>query len=603
MCSIFGIIGEYNETQAKTALSTLSHRGKDHCGIVQTNELFFAHHRLSIIDTQTKANQPFKYKHILLSFNGEIYNFKALKKELKNTFSFQTTSDTEVIIAAYLKWGIDFVSKFRGMFAIALLDNNTLYLFRDRLGKKPLFYLYTKSFIFASEIKALVPFLHKKEMNEDALMSYLSFLAPTPPHTFFKGIQKLGAGEYLKYDLHDKKIEVKKYFDLLEITPNIITSRDEAIFTLESLLKDSIALRLNADVPMASLLSGGIDSATINAYASQLGKNLQTYTLGYKEYTKYDERNNARESAEILGLKNKEIIISKNDFINASDKVLNHLDEPLNDPASIPLYLLFKDIAKDGYKVVLSGEGSDEIFLGYRQYFEFLDIQTASSLKNKNWLKNYFKSNYSQNREWEYYKRIFNVQLLFRTSGENFTDLQKNALMKRNVKDNQALKYLKPYRDKFELSAHEDESIWYSYIDLQLFQAEHFLTKLDRMSMAHSIESRTPFLDHELISVIFSIKPSLRYEDSITKSLLKSIVKPLVGERITQRNKKGFSSPYMEYLIDSSKLQLIIEVNNKTKIFKSKELLGLLEASSKGNFKQHIWGLYVLSVWLNKHFL
>jgi asparagine synthase (glutamine-hydrolysing) len=251
----------------------------------------------------------------------------------------------------------------------------------------------------------------------------------------------------------------------------------------------------------------------------------------------------------------------------------------------------------------LSGEGSDELFLGYRQYFEFLDIQLMSKLKNKNWLKKYFRSNYSQNREWEYYKRIFDDTLLFRTSGETFTDLQKNALMKRNVKDNQALKYLKNYRDRFEASTHTNESIWHSYIDLNHFQAEHFLTKLDRVSMAHSIESRTPFLDHKLASAVFTIDPKLRYEDGVTKSLLKQIMKPHLNEQILKRKKKGFSNPYMEYLIDANRLELIKEVNAQTGMFKTKELNELINSASTGGFKQHIWGLYVLSVWIKKWML
>lgn len=601
MCGIFGIIGEYDENLTKSALAKISHRGIDNCGIIQEKNLFFAHHRLSIQDINSHANQPLKHENILLSFNGEIYNFKELKKELESDFNFKTDSDSEVIIAAYKKWGLDFVNHLRGMFAIALLDSNTLYLFRDRLGKKPLFYLKDKSFIFASEIKALTPFLQKNELNEDALMSYLSFLTPTPPHTFFKKINKLAAGEYLT--LESGKVEVKRYWDLLDSKPNIITSRDEAINSLENLLEESINIRLNSDVPMASLLSGGIDSATLNAYALKNGKNLQTYTIGYDGFSKYDERQNAKENAEFLGLKNKEIVISQDDFITTSDDVLDSLDEPLNDPASIPLYILFKNIAKDGYKVVLSGEGSDELFLGYRQYFEFLDIQKAGELKHKNWLKNYFKANYSQNREWEYYKRIFNDTLLFRSSGENFTDLQKNALMKRNVKDNQALKYIESYRERFENSSHTDESIWYSYIDLNLFQAEHFLTKLDRVSMAHTIESRTPFLDHKLASTIFSIAPHLRYEDGVTKSLLKEIVKPYLGEKIINTKKKGFSNPYMEYLLNTDKLELIKEVNIQTGMFKTKELNEYINNASKGVFKQHIWGLYVLSVWIKKHLL
>jgi asparagine synthase (glutamine-hydrolysing) len=487
------------------------------------------------------------------------------------------------------------------MFAIALLDDDTLYLFRDRLGKKPLFYMQDKSFIFASEIKALVPFLSKVEMDEDALLSYLSFLAPTPPFTFFKGIKKLGASEYLIYK--NEKFEIKKYYDILDTTPNTITCRDEAVSILEAKLKESINMRLNSDVPMASLLSGGIDSATINYFAKQSAVELQTYTLGYENFSKYDERENAKQSADFLGLKNKAIEINQNDFIDASDKVLDTLDEPLNDPASVPLYLLFEQIKKDGYKVVLSGEGSDELFLGYRQYFEYLDIQSLSSIKNKNWLKRYFKSNFSMNREWEHYKRIFDDTLLFRTSGENFTDLQKNALLRLHVEDNQALKYLNTYRDKFNSSLHVDETSWYSYIDLKLFQAEHFLTKLDRVSMAHSIESRTPFLDHQLVESVFSISPKLKYEDGVTKSLLKQIMKPYLNEEILSRKKKGFSNPYMEYLVNSKRISLIQEVNKQTGLFKEDKLAEYTKGAKNGAFKQHLWGLYVLSSWIKKYLL
>jgi asparagine synthase (glutamine-hydrolysing) len=602
MCAIFGIIGSYDEKMAKKALSTLTHRGPDFCGVVQKNNLFFAHQRLSIQDVNTRSHQPLVHDKILLSFNGEIYNFKELKKSLASEFEFKTTSDTEVIVAAYLRWGVEFVKHLRGMFAISLWDDGSLYLFRDRLGKKPLFYtMQNNTFIFASEIKALTPFLKKHKLNDDALLSYLSFLAPTPPHTFFEGIKKLGCGEYLS--LKSTHIEIKRYFDLLDSKPNLITSRDEAIFSLENLLKESINIRLGADVPMASLLSGGIDSATLNYYAKLHGTKLQTYTIGYKGFGKYDERKNAKESAKLLGLKSKHIEIDQDHFISASKEVLDTLDEPLNDPAAIPLYLLFSEIKKDGYKVVLSGEGSDELFLGYRQYFEYLDIQKAATLQHKNWLKKYFRSNFSMNREWEWYKRIFDETLLFRTSGDKFTDLQKNNLLRRNIKDNQGLKYLQPYRDRFENSRHDDPSIWYSYIDLNLFQAEHFLTKLDRVSMAHSIESRTPFLDHLLASKIFSISPKLRYEDGVTKSLLKEVMRGKLDEKILTRKKKGFSNPYMEYLINSKEIDLIKEVNTQTGMFKTKELDEYLQRAKSGSFKQHVWGLYVLSVWLKRWML
>ncbi len=602
MCAIFGIIGDFNPAQARQALSAMAHRGPDHCGIVEQQRLFFAHNRLSIIALEKTAHQPMQHEEILLSFNGEVYNHKALRQELSKEFSFKSDSDTEVLLAAYKKWGLKFVEYLVGMFAIALLDGKNLYLIRDRLGKKPLYYLQNREqFLFASEIKGLTPFLNKKSLNKDALSSYLGFLAPTPPHTFFKGIKKLGAGEILHFD--GDKVEVKAYYSLLDTSSSIITNETEATEKIENDFIESMRLRLNADVPMASLLSGGIDSALIAAIAKEQGTSLQTFTLGYAEYHNYDERANARMTADALGLSNHAIEINQDDFMVASEKVFEAMDEPLNDPAAIPLYLLFEGIKKEGYKVVMSGEGSDELFLGYRQYFEYLDIEKAATLQHKNWLKKYFRSNFSMNREWEWYKRIFDDQLLFRTSGEKFTDLQKNMILRQNIKDGDGLRFLEPYHQKFEQSPHSDPSLWYSYIDLQLFQAEHFLTKLDRVSMAHSIESRTPFLDHNLAETVFRIDPRLRYQNGVTKDLLKKVASKYLPQEVIARKKKGFSNPYMEWLVASGKIDLIEKVNKQTGLFNAEVLQEYIVRGKRGSFKQHVWGLYVLSHWINKNLL
>jgi asparagine synthase (glutamine-hydrolysing) len=599
MCAIFGIVGSYDEQKAKYALASMHHRGPDFCGIVRKKELFFAHNLLSIMDTSANARQPLQKDTVLLSFNGEIYNAHTLKKELG--IESKGASEGEILVASYLKWGVNFVKHLRGMFAIALKDGETLYLFRDRFGKKPLFYMQGESFIFASEIKALLPFIKQNSLNNDALLSYLSFLAPTPPHTFFQGIKKLAAGEYLT--CKEKKVEVKRYYDILDVTPNIITNEIEALRIIQERLEEALEMRLDAQVGVASLLSGGVDSALLAALAKQKGKPLHTFTLGYNEFQNYDERKNAKETADFLGVKNSTVEIDRDRFIEASDAVLDNLDEPLNDPAAVPLYLLFETISKEGYRVVMGGEGSDELFLGYRQYFEYLDIQKASLLMHKNWLKKYFRANFSMNREWEWYKRVWEDSLLFRTSGEKFTDMQKNLLLRQNVKDDSSLQYLQPYRDRFMKSFHTDEGSWYSYIDLNIFQAEHFLRKLDHVSMAHSLEARTPFLDHRLAEEVFMLKPSLRYKENVTKSLLKKIAHPFLNDAILKRKKKGFSNPYMEWLIASGRISLIEEVNEATGMFHKEMLQKYLQMAKQGRFKQHVWGLYVLSRWIKKHLL
>lgn len=593
MCGVFGIIGNYSPHSAREALKTLHHRGRDHCGIIEEEGLFFAHHRLSITDNHPRSHQPMRHKKLLLSFNGEIYNHHALRKELE--FEWQTSSDAKVILAAYERWGIECIERFDGMFAFALMDGDKLYLVRDRFGKKPMFYHHNSdAFIFASEIKAIKPFLKTVTMNQDAMRSYLSFLAPTPPHTFYEGIEKLDSGEYLC--LEKGKITKTPYYTLLKSTS---TSSK----TLEELLHESIQKRLDTDVGVAALLSGGIDSAMICAIASHQGKNLPTFTLGYDEYSGYDERHNAKATADFLGLKNTEVVISRHDFDTHLDEVLISMDEPLNDPAALPLSLLMKRIADEGYKVVLSGEGSDELFLGYRQYFEYLDIEKASTLHHKNWLKKYFHGHFSMNREWEWYKRIFDETLLFRTSGEKFTDLQQNLLLRQNVRDNESLRFLEPYRKNFIQSDFSHPSYWYSFIDLKLFVGEHFLSKLDSVSMAHTLEARTPFLDHTLAESIFSKSPEERIGEGGTKFLLKQLGKKYLNDEILNRRKKGFANPYMEWLIASGRLELIREVNEQTGLFYPQEVEKYIDLARRGKFKQHAWGLYCLSHWIKRELL
>jgi asparagine synthase (glutamine-hydrolysing) len=601
VCGVFGIIGEYTPQKARAALQTLSHRGDDHCGIIERNNLFLAHQRLSITDNHPRSHQPMRREKILISFNGEIYNHTALREQL-SLYHWETQSDTEVILAAYERWGIKCVEHLEGMFAFALIDGETLYLVRDRFGKKPLFYYQSSdAFVFASEIKAIKPFLSTVRMNTEALHSYLSFLAPIPPHTFYEGIEKLESGEWICFERGT--ITKHRYYNLLNTPSSVITDRIDALEQIEKGLHRAVSMRLDTTAPIAALLSGGLDSAMICAISSAQGKKLPTFTLGYDEYGNYDERDNAAKTAEYLGLEHTEVIISQNDFDTHLDELLTHMDEPLNDPAALPLYLVMQKIGSEGYKVILSGEGSDELFLGYRQYFEYLDIEKAASLHHKNWLKKYFHSHFSMNREWEWYKRIFDETLLFRTSGEKFTDLQQNKLFRRNVRDNESLRFLQNYRDEFEESGHRDPSLWYSMIDLKLFVGEHFLTKLDRVSMAHTLEARTPFLDHRLAETALSIDPVLRIGNGETKTLLKQIARNYLSDEIINRKKKGFANPYMEWLIASGRLELIREVNEKSGLFYPEVIEEYLELARRGKFKQHVWGLYVLSHWIKRELL
>jgi len=599
MCGLFGGLGRVDRDLCLLAFKALAHRGPDANSFTEREDLFLGHQRLAITEIGQHSNQPVEKNGLSLVFNGEIYNYLELKKELELNRS--PMSEADILLEAYLQWRELFVEKCIGMFAIAIYDHGSVMLYRDRFGKKPLYYLQRgENFYFASEIKALTPFLAVKKLNEDALLSYLSFLAPTPPHTFYQGIEKLGAGEMLHFK--DGKISKHSYYNLMaHIIETKICTEQEAIESTQAALNASFALRSRCEVPMAALLSGGIDSAYIATHMKSLGRDLQTFTIGYENYAKYDETEAATETAKLLSLKNRCYTMGYNDFQTTLEPMLSSLDEPLNDPAALPLYWLMGKIASQGYKVVFSGEGSDEIFLGYRHYFELLDLEKIQQLQHKRWMQRHLLANFSMTREWEWFRRSFSSRLLFRTSGENFTDRHKNRLLLNHVKDDDNLKYLNSYLEKFEKANLKQPASWYSAIDLLLFQGEHFLMKLDKCSMAHGIEARTPYLDHRLVETVLSIHTDIRCQ--ARKCLFKAVAKNTLPQTILMRKKKGFAYPYIEWLQQNDGLSFIRKVNSQTGLFHTKELEFYLEQGARRKFKHHVWGLYVLSHWIKKNLI
>ncbi|MEA1916016.1 MAG: asparagine synthase (glutamine-hydrolyzing) [Campylobacterota bacterium] len=594
MCAIFGIIGDYNKKDALSALNLMSHRGVDATNYSTCKDVFFAHNLLNINNSRT--SQPLHVKDIMITFNGEIYNYKALAKELH----VEQLSEIDVLHVAYKRWGVDFVKKVKGMFAIAIYDRGELYLFRDSVGKKPLFYYHdSNKFIFASELKAIKPFLKQKRLSSDALLSYLSFSTPTPPHTFFDGVFKLPSASYLKFS--NSKIEIVEYYNILD--SEVIYEHENLELHVETLLKNSIFTRCESQTKKALLLSGGVDSSLLAAMAKKMSLNFHAYTLGYKEKNSHDETIFAKEVASYLGIKHSVVQYGKSDFFETIEDVFEHLDEPLNDPSTIPLEYLFKQISSDGYKVALSGEGSDELFYGYRQYGEYYDIEQLSSLKHKNWLKKYLNSFPTQHREWEWYRRVFSDELLFRTSSEVFTDIQKNRALTKSVDENGSMNYLNSYYDKFINSRYKDMLSWYSYIDLKLHVGENFLTKLDRVSMSNGVEARTPYLDLEFMNRVFSLSNELKFSTSKSKPLLKNIAQHYLPQTIVNRKKKGFSYPYMKWLVENNSLEIIKSVNKDTLLFKKDYIDGLILGANRGKFKNHIYALYNLSHWLKREIL
>lgn len=592
MCAIFGVIGKHDETVAQKAFGTLTHRGMDESHFIQNQELFLGVHRLAITAIKRPHIQPIQNEGIQFLMNGEIYNYQTVAEEL----GIEASSDTEIAFAAYQKWGDAFVEKLRGMFAIAIIHTGQVKLFRDPFGKKPLYYTITnKQIIFASELKAIQVF-KPLTFDRNIIPSYLSFQSPITPSTFDKDIFQVGAGCRVTIN-KGLDISTKQYFSILD-TPVTLDSKEEAIEKLHQKLTESVELRLPGEVKYGALLSGGLDSSLIAAIANNKAP-LHTFSVGYEGYEQYDERPYAAEVAKHIGSIHHAYSFTKEHFLETIEEIVDTLDEPLADPAQIPLFYLMKQIQKEGVKVVLTGDGSDELFLGYRTYKEYLDIEQLSQLKHKNWLKTYLKSNFSMHKEWEWYKRVLEEKPIFRSVAELFTDLQQNRLLKMNVKDNRSLESLGTYLKEFESSTKNHPIDWYSFLDLKIQLGEVFLRKLDRMSMAHNIEARTPFLDKELVKSVFATDPKLR-ETQISKKWIKEIAQVYLPDSIIHRKKKGFNYPYLEWLQSSEELDVISKIQKKRKLFNDEHLAWLLSQGEQGRFQHQIFSLYMLCRWMDK---
>ncbi len=610
MCGIFGIKGNYDEKLALKSLNLLNHRGPDNLGYYKDGNTFLGHTRLSILDLSSKGNQPMSDREgsIWIIFNGEIYNFKEIRSDLERHYQFRSNTDTEVLIYAYKHYGLDFFKKINGMFAFAIWDRekNIFLLARDRFGKKPLYYTFQNgNFIFSSEIKAILPLLDRRpQINKTAFLQYLSFLSSLPPNTMFEGINKLQAGHYLIFD--GKRIKIEEYYDILDnVQPYKIKNPNEALEEIESILIDSVRHRLVADVEVGSFLSGGIDSSLVSAiYSLQKRSPIHTFSIGYNEYKQYDELAYADSAVSHIRSIHHDKSASKEDFIDVIDDVVYHLDEPVNDPACIPTYLLSQLVMKNNIKVILTGEGSDEDFLGYDFYFEILKYYSLQSrFSEKEFLLSYFLDNFNLSKRWEYFKRSLGGFPIYRTIGENFTDRQKKLLLAedafKDLRDDMSCEFIEGHWRKFKDSGLKEPSYWLSYIDFKIWIPEVLMMKVDKMTMANSIESRAPFLDHRLVELALSIDCKLR-EGGQTKALLKPVAERFIPNEIVRRQKKGFSSPYLEWYYEHYGDKILKEwfdMNKELGWFSDEFLEFLYNEGSRGMFKQHVWSLIVFSKW------
>ena len=557
---------------------TLTHRGPDGSGTwyCDKQKIALIHRRLNIIDLSDAGAQPMMDadKSVIISFNGEIYNYKELRAELKALgYQFRSNTDTEVVIYAYKAWGIKkCLQKCDGMFAFALCDTkkDELYLVRDRIGIKPLYFSLQGGMLsFASEIKALwvLPWM-RKELKHTALYHYLTYLVTPAPMTLFEGVYKLPPAFYMRVD-KKRTITFHEWYNPIVTPAKIYDDEALCIEKIYTLLDTSIKKRMMADVPVGVFLSGGIYSSLNVALMAQYTDKLETFNVSFVDGPEYEERNWARKVAKKFNTEHHELIISEREAFTFFQKMVYHQDEPLGDCVCIPLYYVAK-LAKDaGVTVVQVGEGSDELFCGYNSYTQYLNISpywhtsqkyiptfarrglyyAASKMYQQNKNKVDLLKSWSQGRE------------LFYSGALVFSELWKKDIVGQKnieIKCDPIIEQIYPgfpqgfdsyaiadyHRDRLlQKNPDADPFKIMTYLELKHRLSELLLMRVDKMAMATSVEARVPFLDHTLIEFALQVPVQLKYKNGITKYILKKAAATVLPQEIINRKKIGFAAP------------------------------------------------------------
>jgi len=589
------------------------HRGPDGKGIWQHHRghVGLAHRRLSIIDLSPTGQQPMTDRAgnwIIL--NGEIYNYLELREEL-GIDKFVTTSDTEVILFAYRKWGADCVNHLRGMFAFALWDetNETLFCARDRFGIKPLYYTINHStFYFASEVKTLLPFIDRIETDLEGLKDYLTFQFCLAGKTLFKGIHELLPAHILR--ITNGNIEIKRYW---EVYYNIDFDHTARYFEeqLRSLLDDSTMMHLRADVPLGAYLSGGLDSSVVASLANQRVEDEFIGFTGKFSYSQeYDESHYARALADWCGFKTYEIDINANDFVENIRKVIYHMDYPAAGPGSFPQFMVSK-LASQYRKVVLGGQGGDEIFGGYTRYLiayfeQCIKAAINGTMGNGNFVVTYESiiPNLTALRNYKPLLQEFWREGLFEEMDRRYYRLVNRAPLLNDEVNWQLLGDYSPFTT-FESIFNSSYVRKESYFDLMShFDFKTLLPALlqveDRMSMAHGLESRVPLLDHPLVEFAATIPADIKFKDGTMKRVFKDAMSHVLPEAITNRQyKMGFPVPLTEW-VNNEIHDFVIDIFS-TRNAVNRELINnklvVEKLSRESKFGRTLWGLLCLEIW------
>jgi asparagine synthase (glutamine-hydrolysing) len=630
MCGIVGALSfsdssfPITEQYIAKMRDTMAHRGPDGGGawISQDGRVGLGHRRLSIIDLSQSADQPMSNDDgsIQIVFNGEIYNHSEIRSELKSLgrHKWMTDhSDTEVIVQAFAQWGIECLHRFRGMFGLAIWDgrNRELWLARDRIGVKPVYYsIHHGRVTFASEIKALLQDPdQRRQVNEEGVFHYLSFLTTPAPQTMFQGIRKLSPGTWLRIRA-DGATEEQRYWDVWDHAISLGgVSEEEIAERILNELRISVKLRKVSDVPVGVFLSGGVDSST-NAVLFSEGetRRINTFTIGYQgEYESCrNELHFARKIAEQVNSEHHELLLTQDDLIQFLPRMVQLQDEPIGDPVCVPVYYVSKLARDNGVVVCQLGEGADELFWGYPTWKLKLRLQRLNDQVNAPaWLKKMGLgllrcAGMGQGRPYEALSRVSEGLPLFWGGVDAFTQSSKEALLadslRSRLKGLTSWDAIKPIHDRFVGKAWEKTPLqWMSYVDLNLRLPELLLMRVDKMSMGVSLEGRVPFLDHKFVELAMSIPEAVKTKGGVLKSILKKSVRGLIPDDIIDRPKQGFGVPVYEWIQDrlGGRIREDLKVLTSAGVLRSEGVQKLIDAK-RG---PQLWYLLNLALWWKEY--
>lgn len=606
MCGFVGFSNKIDDASIviENMMEKIKHRGPDSSGKYVDEGIALGFRRLSIIDLE-QGNQPLfnEDKSMVLVFNGEIYNYQPLREDLiKHGHVFETKSDSEVLLHGYEQWGKSMLSKLRGMFAFIIWNKNTGEIFgaRDFFGIKPMYYAFMdETFMFGSEIKSFLEHPHfKKELNEVALENYLTFQYSPTQETFFRQVYKLLPAHCFTYK--NGKLETERYWQI-EFNDDNEPDLESWVEAITDTFKNSVEAHKIADVEVGSFLSSGVDSSYVAAVADV----DKTFTVGFGKDEKYNEIGYAKEFSKYIKKENISKVITPEEYWGNLSKIQYHMDEPLADPAAVALYFVCK-LASEKVKVVLSGEGADEIFGGYNIYKEPNDMAFYNALpKCFRRCLGSVASKFPAKRGLNFIiRRSKDLEERFIGNAFIFSEDERKQLLTFKTTAPSPVEITKPFYDKVK---NKDAVTKMQYLDLHLWMTGDILLKADKMSMANSLELRVPFLDKEVMKLAQRIPAKYRVTKENTKYAMRIAALKACPPQTANKKKLGFPVPIRVWLKEDKYYNIVKEYftsDNAEKFFDKQKLVELLDVHRSGayDYSRKIWTIFMFLTWYEVYF-